>query len=104
MTAEEWQAIAEAREMFGLADRATLGEIKRAYHRLCKQYHPDVSGQADEVESMHRLTRFYELLMRYCNQYRIPLTPEDNNHLEPEDWWMDRFGQDPLWGKNKGKA
>jgi hypothetical protein len=21
--------------------------------------------------------------------------------LDPEDWWFDRFGQDPLWGKQR---
>lgn len=50
---------------------------------------------------MRRLTRAYDVLLRHYNQFRIPLVPADGDILEPEDWWMDRFGQDPLWGKKK---
>ncbi len=46
---------------------------------------------------MYRITAAYELLMRYVAEYRYPLTPAEAD--EPEDWWMDRFGQDSVWGK-----
>ena len=97
MTKKEWQAIEEARRLLGLGERAARKEIKRAYHCLSKQYHPDTSAGEDQ-EMMYRLTTAYELLMRYCEQYRFPLVPEDG-HLDAKDWWMDRFGSDPLWGR-----
>ena len=98
MNKKEWQAIGRARELLKLDDRATLGEIKRAYHRMSKKYHPDLSGGTEErSEIMYRITEAYELLMRYTKEYRFPLTPGDGEIYDAEDWWMDRFGQDPLW-------
>lgn len=101
MTREEWQAIDEARQLLNLAERATLGEIKRAYRKMCKRHHPDAVGEESAADAaiIRELTRGYDLLMRYCEQFRIPLLPGDGESLEPEDWWMDRFGRDPLWGK-----
>ncbi len=105
MTKNEWQAIFEAKELLGLGDKATAGEMKRAYRKLCKHHHPDLNNHKDEQnnEVMHKLTKAYDLLMRYCEQYRIPLLPGEAESMDPEDWWMDRFGRDPLWGKSEGK-
>jgi len=101
MTKSEWEDVFEAKELLGLGDRATLGEIKRSYRRKCKEYHPDLVGD-DKAKGdvMRKLTRAYDVLMKHYNQFRIPLVPMDGETLEPEDWWMDRFGQDPLWGKH----
>ena len=103
MNRKEWQAIGKARELLGLADRATLAEIKRAYYKLSKQYHPDTAGEdyAEGEEMMYKLTESYDLLMRYCEDYRFPLTPGESDIYDAEDWWMDRFGQDPLWSRRK---
>ena len=102
MNRKEWQAIEQARDILKLGDRATLGEIKRAYHRLSKEYHPDlVADDSDKNEYMYQITSAYELLTGYCNEYRFPLAPDENNLYDAEDWWMDRFGQDPLWGKSR---
>ncbi|GAB4336355.1 MAG: hypothetical protein Kow0089_06550 [Desulfobulbaceae bacterium] len=100
MTRKEWRAIEEARRLLGLGDRATLGEIKRAYHALSKEHHPDLGGAEDD-DMMYRLTEAYNLLMRYCDQYRFPLTRPEDDIYDAEDWWMDRFGQDPLWSRRK---
>ena len=104
MNKREWQAIDQARELLKLGDKATLGEMKRAYHRMCKKYHPDGGTDIDpNGEIMYRITAAYELLMRYTREYRFPLTPGEHDIYDAEDWWMDRFGQDPLWGKSKRK-
>jgi hypothetical protein len=104
---KEWQAIEQAGKLLQLGERATLAEIKRAYHRMSKLHHPDtaqVSGHSSE--QMYRITAAYELLMRYCNEYRFPLKrdeleAEGLNPHDPEDWWQARFGQDPIWGGKK---
>lgn len=103
MNKKEWQAIQTARDLLGLGDKATRGEMKRAYYRLCKQYHPDTGEpqKEEDAEMIYQLTSAHELLMRYCEEYRFPLAPGENDVYEAEDWWMDRFGQDPLWGKGK---
>lgn len=99
MNKKEWQAIEQARDILKLGDKATLGEIKRAYHHLCRENHPDLAGgDKGKEQAMYRITSAYELLMRYCHEYRFPLTPEPENIYDADEWWMDRFGSDPLWG------
>lgn len=101
MTRKEWANIKAAANLLGLKDKATLAEIKKAYRRLSKKYHPDVrkrSKQKAEEVSMHGLTEAYNTLLQYCADYRFPLIPEDNEKLEGEDWWFERFGQDKFWG------
>lgn len=108
MNRKEWLAIEQARDLLRLEHRATLAEIKRAYHRLSKLHHPDtariVAGQSGE--QMVQITAAYELLLRYCHEYRFPLQRqegegEDLDIYDPEDWWQARFGQDPLWSGGK---
>ena len=103
MNRKEWQAIEEAGKLLGLGDKATQGEMKRAYYSLSKQYHPDTAGQghSSDEDMMRRLTEAYNLLMRYCEEYRFPLSKSDGDIYDAEDWWMDRFGQDPLWSRRK---
>lgn len=102
MNRKEWRALEEAARLLGLGEKATLAEIKRAYYRLSKQHHPDVAGRSGDVdEMMYRVTAAYELLMRYCEQYRFPLSRREEDIYDAEDWWMERFGQDPLWSRRK---
>lgn len=98
-----WKKIVAAKELLGLPDQATQHKVKEAYRRLSKKHHPDLAEEgggiaAGKVE-MHRLTEAYKTLMHHCENYSIPLVPgEGAEVLDGEDWWMDRFGQDPLWG------
>lgn len=101
MNRKEWRAIEEAATLLGLGDKATLGEIKRAYYRLSKEHHPDRVGADGDDDMMYRLTAAYNLLMRYCEEYRFPLTRREEDIYDAEDWWMERFGQDPLWSRRK---
>jgi hypothetical protein len=105
MNRKEWQAIYQAKELLGLGDKATTGEMKRAYRKLAKEHHPDINqdNREENGQRMQELTWAYELLMRYSAQFRIPLIPDDVEKMDPEDWWLDRFGQDPLWGKQERK-
>ena len=60
-------------------------------------------GRASAVnDQMRRLTEAYKTLMHHCENFLIPLEPgEESRELDGEDWWMDRFGQDPLWGPGR---
>lgn len=93
-----------ARELLGLDRCASLAEIKLAYRREAKAHHPDLAeartGGGERLE-MHQLIEAYQLLTEYCLNYPIPLEP-DRAPLDDEEWWMDRFGNDPLWGKGRG--
>ena len=105
MNMTEWKKIVAAKDLLGLDDRADLSEIKQAYRRMSKKYHPDVSDRDDNAHEnnieMHELTAAYQVLREYCSDYRFPLIPGENEPLEGEEWWMDRFGYDPFWGKKR---
>jgi curved DNA-binding protein len=49
-------------EIMGLARDATQDEIKRAYRKLARKYHPDVSKEADSEERFKELGEAYEVL------------------------------------------
>lgn len=103
MNGNKWAIIEKARDTLQLGEDATLAEIKRSYHRLSKRYHPDGAsgkGEADS-EKMYQLTAAYEQLMEYCAEYRFPLVRPKQGEPDaynPEEWWLERFGDDPLWG------
>ena len=102
MTRKEWADIKAAAELLGLKEKATLAEIKKAYRRMSKKHHPDtqkrLKRKAKKI-NMHELTAAYEILLNYCAQYAFPLIPGEDEQLEGEDWWFERFGHDHLWGK-----
>ena len=108
MTNDEWKKIVEAKTLLGLPDQASLTEIKKAYRRLSKEHHPDLARHKEggpEVQRLesHRLTEACQILLEYGKKYKIPLVPGEDQPLDGEDWWMERFGDDPLWSPGRGK-
>jgi curved DNA-binding protein len=49
-------------EVMGLSRDATADDIKRAYRRLARKYHPDVSKEADAEARFKELGEAYEVL------------------------------------------
>ena len=49
-------------QILGVKRDATQDEIKRAYRRLARKYHPDVSEQSDAEERFKELGEAYEVL------------------------------------------
>ena len=108
MTNDEWKKIVEAKTLLGLPDQASLAEIKKAFRRLSKEHHPDLvrhkeAGTEVQRLEMHRLTEACQILLEYGKKYKIPLVPGEDQPLDGEDWWMERFGDDPLWSPVRGK-
>ena len=96
------ERILAARDLLGLGDSATIAEIKKAYRDKAKENHPDTAGPDNPGEiSMARLTEAYETLIDYCQDFKIPLEPSADDPTDDEDWWMNRFGNDPLWGRKR---
>jgi hypothetical protein len=62
-----FEAIDEARRHLGLGETAAPGEIRRAYHRLASQLHPDHNPDDPEAEArMTELAHAHELLTAYA--------------------------------------
>ena len=105
MTNDAWRKIVAAKNLLGLPDQATLAEIKKAYRRLSKEHHPDLARHRPEGPGleMHRLTEACRILLEYGEKYKIPLVPGEDQPLEGEEWWLERFGDDPLWGPGRDR-
>lgn len=49
-------------KILGVSRQASSDEIKRAYRRLARKYHPDVSGEADAEKRFKEVAEAYEVL------------------------------------------
>lgn len=49
-------------EVLGVSKSATDQEIKKAYRKLSKQYHPDINKEADADEKFKEISEAYEVL------------------------------------------
>jgi len=87
-----------ARKLLGLPVLTTRKQIVERYRELAKKNHPDTGGSQEEFK---KITWAYEVLMEYCNNYIISLKPEENRVEDPESWWFEHFGEDPIWGKRE---
>jgi preprotein translocase subunit Sec63 len=102
MTAVTAEAIRDAAEVLQINDRASLNEIRLRYVELLKKWHPDVSE--NDAASSHEMTlllnRSYRLLVDYCTNYRFSFRLDEvvrEMEKSPSAYWMERFGEDPIW-------
>lgn len=97
----KYEEIRRAREVLGLGEAATLPEIKNRFRTLLKEWHPDVSGEDQEVrrEKTIAIIQAYRVIMDYCAHYRFSFSREEvERYLSPEEMWAKHFGRDPIWG------
>ena len=104
MILNTYQKIKEARTLLELPERATMTEIKSNYRSLIRKWHPDRSKEPKEkcTEMTTRIIAAYEVICDYCQHYRFSFSQKEvKNYLSDEEWWLDRFGQKPLWGEGE---
>ncbi len=96
-----FKEVNEAREVLELPDKATLEEIKNAYRRLSKKWHPDKCKKRDEKlchKKMKEINKAHKTLLKYVENYRYSFSKEKITQDSLEERWMRQFGSDPLWG------
>ncbi len=99
---DTFKEISGARSLLNLGTEATMDEIKTSYRNLLMQWHPDVCGESrDQCKEMtEKVVAAYRILVHYCSNYRFSFSKEAvMRHLSEEEWWFERFGHDPFWGK-----
>lgn len=99
-----FKTIEEARNVLELPEEATMEEIVQAYKHLLKKWHPDVClGDKEKCHTMtKKINKAYEVIMAYCEHYKYSFSEKEvKKYISPEEWWLDRFGKDPLWGGKK---
>ncbi|WP_456325060.1 J domain-containing protein [Desulfonauticus submarinus] len=96
--------ILEAKKILDLPDKVSLKEIKQKYYMLLKRWHPDrcKENQQKCKEMTQKITIAYSIILKYFEEYKIDFSEKAlKDVLSPEEWWFERFGHDPVWGKKK---
>src|SRR5690606_24866174 len=78
--------------VLGVKPEASAEEIKKAYKRLARRYHPDVSKEADAERKFKDLGEAYEVLRdsdkraEYDQLRRFGARGRDNQFTPPPGW------------------
>src|SRR5688572_11408203 len=89
-------------KILGVARGASEEEVKKAYRKLARKYHPDVSKEANAKEKFQDVSEAYETLK---DQEKRAAYDSLGSHRSGQDFrpppdWFDRFGR----GGNGGGA
>lgn len=70
--------------VLGLGRDASLGDIKRAYRRLARRYHPNINpGDRDAAAHYQRISEAYEILSDPIRRQRYDAGASDRGHASP---------------------
>ena len=83
-----YETFQKALETLGIISGMGKKEIRERYLELCKQHHPDASGE--ENEKFQEIHEAYKLLMLYTEQFRFRFSQEE---------FQEQF---PFWNEPKG--
>jgi curved DNA-binding protein len=85
----------------GVAEDASADEIKKAYRRLARKYHPDVSKEANAEEKFKELREAFEVLKdparraEYDQLKKLGAYEKDGSFRPPPEWQSStRYGSD----------
>ncbi|MDO8840874.1 J domain-containing protein [Methanocalculus sp.] len=109
MVVHKCLSLREAADILGVGESASIIQIRTRYHALVRKWHPDISEHTPEEthNEMVRLNEAYDVLIEYCMRYEIffyPDNPSPAMGKDPDDDWMDRFGDDPIWGNQRSSS
>lgn len=93
--------LTDARMVLGLCEEATLDQIKEAFRNRIRRWHPDKAHDKTEMhhEKTQEIVEAHKVIMDYCKEYRISFSRETvNRYRSEEEFWFERFGNDPMWG------
>ena len=89
----------EARELLGLDQQATRKEIKAAYRRTARRWHPDRAPEGLEEtyrQRMQLVNAAHQKLVQFMDDYRFELV-EKSDPEDIQEWWNKRFATG-VWG------
>ena len=65
--------IYDAYKILELENGASIEEIKNAYRRLAKKYHPDLNKSVGAKEKFKKVNNAYNLLLKYFEKNKISI-------------------------------
>lgn len=75
--------IADYYHLLGLKDNSSVEEIKKAYRRMARKYHPDINPSPNAQDMFILVTEAYEFLISYYEKLK---NNEDAFNQAVEDW------------------
>jgi|GEM_PF-1767907 len=97
---EPLQLERRARELLGVSEKATPAEVKRAYWKLARAYHPDLGpGDSSRHEKFIAVADAYDILTKQSSPVRRYFLRRKSIHLprvldeqEYWRWWLGKYG------------
>ena len=89
----------EARQLLNLGSQATKKEVRAAYRRAARRWHPDRAPGGEEQNyrtRMQQINAAYQRLVQFIEDYRYDLV-ESAGPEDVQKWWTDRF-YTGVWG------
>jgi len=89
----------EAREILGLGLKASRREIRAAYRRAARRWHPDRAPEGAEAQyrgRMQEINAAYQAVQKFLEDYRYDLV-EPPETEDMQKWWTSRF-YTGVWG------
>jgi len=84
----------EARELLGLGQHASRREIRSAYRREARRWHPDRAPnpqeEADYRQRMQLVNVAYQRILQFIEEYRFELVDKPSQE-DLMKWWHNRF-------------
>jgi hypothetical protein len=84
----------EARKLLGLEPKASRQEIRSAYRREARRWHPDRAVHPDEEakhrQRMQQVNLAYQRILKFIEDYRFELV-ETSSQEDLMQWWNNRF-------------
>src|SRR6201996_5267154 len=83
-------------EILGVPRTATNDELKKAYRKLARKYHPDVSKEKNAEEKFKEVQEAYEVLRNAEKRTAYDQLGRDfrnGQQFRPPPDWAQRFGQ-----------
>jgi preprotein translocase subunit Sec63 len=99
--------LAKARQLLSLDIAATRQEIREAYRRAARQWHPDAAAP-EQGEECHRrmleINEAYQYILTFLGKYRYRLEEAPEAKDDYEAWWHAHFGQSMGWPNQPGRG
>jgi hypothetical protein len=90
----------------GLGLKATRKEIRAAYHRAARRWHPDCAAPESEAACrahMQQINAAYQLVLKFIEDYPYELV-EAAAPRDYQKWWRDRFATGVYAAPPKGEG
>jgi hypothetical protein len=100
----EMMTLEEARQLLGLEPQATRKEVRAAYRRAARRWHPDRAPAGEEANfraRMQQVNAAYQRIVQFIENYRYNLV-ESAGPGNLQKWWTNRF-YTGVWGPPASK-